>query len=145
MKDIFKKIVRTLNLRDFAPEMEAEIQVWVNPPRAVLTEYSGLVEAVRSIRTELDSISAQLEDKQEAETGRQRAGELAQRLNEVGRAQMEIFAQLWSQGPEETRWTIQEIEQLVERAADTDPALWLWLCRRTLEMITAYRQGQKKA
>lgn len=146
MKDIFKKIVREIDLRDFAPELETEIQVWVNPPRSLLMENAGLDEAVRSIRSELEVMAAAAEPgKEPDEATRERGRELARRLEEIGNAQAGIFAQLWSQGSDpESRWTAEEIQALITRCLETDPALWGWLRGRTFRMITEYRAGQKK-
>lgn len=54
------------------------------------------------------------------------------------------FAEIWSQGVEETRWTAEGVYRLAEHALDADPRLWSWLCARTLTMIADWRGVQKK-
>lgn len=143
MKDIFKKIIRPLDLRSYAPEMETEIPVWVNPPRSLLAEIDGLALAVVSIRKELEEMAG-ANPENEAQT-RARGKELSRRLEEIGLAQAEIMARLWSQSEDpETHWSVEEVRELVEQASDTDPALWSWMRASTLQMIREYRAGQKK-
>lgn len=143
------KIVRTLDLGEYAEEMRGTaVQVWVNPPRGLLMEYSGLAAAIVALRVDLQDVArladaAQGTEDKQAEI-RLRAEPLAQRLDEIGRGQMEILAQLWSQGPEDTRWTVEDVQALVSQCADSDPALVPWLRERTMQMIAEYRAGQKK-
>lgn len=143
MKDIFKKIVRPLDLREYAAEMETEILVWVNPPRALLIENAGLAAAVGAIRDELRALTV---DTGEEEKARSRGAELARRLNEIGAEQAQILSQLWSQGTDPAaHWSTEEILDLATRCMETDPALYLWLRERTFQMIADHRAGQKKA
>jgi hypothetical protein len=128
-EDIFKKITRKIDLREYAPEMETEIETWVNPPRGKLDAFDSLSAGVREAR-EL------------AKTDLEAAGEL---LNELGRKQQEWLREMWSQGAETTRWTSEEIERLAAHCMENDPSLWQWLIARTLGLITDYRAGQKKA
>jgi hypothetical protein len=153
MKDIFKKIVRPLDLREYALEMEAGIQVWVNPPRALLLEDAGLALAVGTLRKELAELARQAaeadaaggDDSEQRESVRAQGKELGSRINELGGAQANILSQLWSQGEDpETHWSLEEVLDLATRSADTDPALYLWLRSRTFAMISEYRAGQKK-
>lgn len=152
MKDIFKKIVRPLDLREYAPEMETEIQVWVNPPRSLLVEDAGYTMAVGTVRKGLIELTRLAEeadasgDPARIEDVRMQGRDLGGQLNELGSAQANILSQLWSQGEDpETHWSQDEVVALATRSADTDPALYLWLRRRTFEMISEYRAGQKKA
>lgn len=140
-----KKIIRPLDLREYAAEMEIEIEVWVNPPRGMLIEYDGLVEAAKNLTTEhTDATEGKREEEKEEISVGIDPTEIARRLEEIGGAQMELIARLWSQGPEETRWTVEELRELVEKSMDTDPGLWRWLVRKTFRMISEHRAGQKK-
>lgn len=57
----------------------------------------------------------------------------------------EIFAELWSQGPEDTRWTGEEVLELIVSTFETDPKLFEWMRDQTLGAIGAHRAGLKKA
>jgi hypothetical protein len=145
MKDIFKKIVRKLDLREYAPEMETEIQVWVNPPRRLVVECDGIMEAFRAVRVELQKLAEEAKDPENESAVVARGEQLGKQLNELGEAQMAVLAQLWSQGDDPaTHWTTEEINALIERGMDTDPVLWPWMTHRTMLMIKTYRAGQKK-
>lgn len=134
------KIIRPLDLRGYAPEMEVELQVWVNPPRERMVVMSGLGAAAGQARRELSSAQG-LAEAEAAVAARQ----AAERLNQLGVEQMRWFAEIWSQGPDaETHWSLEEVRRLVEHAADTDPQLWAWMTARSLEMIREHRDGQKK-
>lgn len=52
------------------------------------------------------------------------------------------WAQLWSQGPEDTRWTVEEVQAL--SALDTDPGLMLWCMAQSFQMIRAHRSVNQK-
>ena len=54
------------------------------------------------------------------------------------------LSEIWSQGPEESHWTVEEIRQLFEESQESDPALFIWLYQRTLESITEHREVRKK-
>lgn len=57
----------------------------------------------------------------------------------------EIFAELWSQGPEDTRWTGEEVLVLIVSTFETDPKLFEWMRDQTLGAIGEHRAGLKKA
>ena len=118
------KVIRALRLAEYAPEYgEAQLQVWVNPPRGMLTGYDALIDRI-----------------QEALQGADAA-----QIEALSQERIEFYAQIWSQGPESTRMSREEIEQLIEQSLEHDPRLWDWLCSQTLRMIAEYRAIRKKA
>lgn len=120
MKLEIPHIVKPVSLSEYAPEMDAVLHVWVNPPRAVLLEYYTILEKVS------DAVKAGDKDVIEA----------------AGASLMDWFALIWSAGGD--AWTGAEVKELSERCMDTDPALWGWLTARTYELITEHRADAKK-
>lgn len=117
MKLEFPKIVRSFPLSEYAPEVRGEIQVWVNPPVKTL---SDLGEAF----------------KRYSETHGQDGQELF----------LTILSTILSAGPDAaTHWSADELKDVYERSADTDPAFWMWLQNRILKEIAEHRNGLKKA
>lgn len=124
---VVPKIVRQLDLREYAEELTGEICVWVNPPRGKIGEVRGYLLAARELAAGGKDVVA-----------------LGEKLDALAEAEYGWFAEIWSQGAEETRWSVEEVRSLVAGAAETDPGLWNWLMRRTFEMIQAHRDGKKK-
>lgn len=129
MKFEIPRITRALNLAEYAPEWQSlAIHVWVNPPMKLLQEYD------QALATARQAIKDGLVEGYSAEEA----------ILKVASDLKRIFAELWSQGPEDTHWTPEEVEQLVAETAETDPGLWLWLRNRSIELIKAHRQQIKK-
>lgn len=128
MKFDIPKIVRALDLQEYAPEWGSlQIQVWVNPPVRLLQEHDQVLLDVRqAIKDDVDPATAQA------------------MIEQAAKDMARIFAELWSQGAPETRWSADEIEHMVEETQSTDPRLWAWLRERTIEMIRDYRAAVKK-
>ncbi len=126
--DIFK-IVKGLDLGEYAEEIRGTVvEVWVNPPVRVLNRHDELIDDVkRVVRQAL---------KEEGAEG----GGLEKKLEGASAGLVEVFVELWSQGGEGSRWTAEEIRELVE----TDPRMWIWLRKRSIEMIREHRAGVKK-
>jgi len=137
MKIDIPKIIEGLRLGDYAPEFgEAVLCVWVNPPRRLREAYTQAVEeSVDALRQAQELSREALEDEILAS--------LQQRVRASEQKQREWFAEIWSQGPEGTGWTLEEIDELA--ASDSDPALLPWLIGRTVAMIGEHRSASKKA
>ena len=54
------------------------------------------------------------------------------------------LSEIYSQGADGTHMSADEIRELVERAADTDPAFFPWLVGETFEAIREHRTHVKK-
>lgn len=125
MKIDIPPIVRTLSLAEYAPEMEVNLSVWINPPRAILQQY----------------YSAALEIS-EALNGKT-AGAV-EAIEHAGAMVIGVLTEIWSRGPEDTRWSVADIIALQNNCMETDPALWSWMVSRTMEMIAEHRAQSKK-
>lgn len=151
MKFKIPKILRPLRLSEYAPEFgeEAVIQVWVNPPRDALNEHTALALASQAATKRFQEAMKRL---QEAEKNKVEnledlitAGtEASKEMAEIGKKLLAWFSTLWSQGPEETRWSMEDVTALVEHAAETDPKLWEWLTDESIALIVEHRTLAKK-
>ena len=153
MKFDIKKVIQPLPLREYAegyPEGLA-VQVWVNPPRSLLQQRDELdrelgrmaAVAYKDEEARLQAIAKESDPQRIKEL--QSADEQAvQAYREeikayTGRS-YEWFSQLWSQGPAETHWPLEDLHELSEH----DPALLMWMLERTRELLRAHREHEKK-
>lgn len=139
MKIEIPKITQALKLSDYAPEFgEGEIIVWVNPPRKMVQDYVALVNESDRIRMDL-ALAQKAEKPDEAAIER-----LLAEIGRIGGQIIEWYAELWGQGPEETRWSTADIEQLIEGVQETDPQFWPWLTTQSQQLIRQHRGREKK-
>ena len=115
MRINFPKLVRAIDLTEYAPEISAKVSVWVNPPTKFLEELGTIFNKyVDSEGKDIDEFLAQM-------------------------------STLYSQGEKDTHLTPAELKELVEGTRETDPAFWSWLQNRTLETISDHRNALKKS
>lgn len=134
MKDvIFKKVTRELDLREYTPEMETSIDVWVNQPKERLEEYRAMLVAGEAARGGLESKDPD------------GVKESAKTLVSVGEQMIRWLAETWSQGTDaERHWSVEDVRKLLAHCNQFDPALWRWVTGETVRMIAEYRNGTKK-
>jgi hypothetical protein len=131
MKFEIAKITRAVRLAEYAEEYEGvEIRVWVNPPVKLLVEHDRWIESLKNIVNRGEG----------AETVEQ----IIKGVDAAADGLAAVFSELWSQGPAESRWSVEEIRAFVAENAETDPRLWMWLRNRSIEMIGEHRAGIKK-
>ncbi len=144
-------IVKALRLAEYAPEFgEAEILVWANPPVAMLDRYRELVaeilEAGESVRLFTEKVAGmERADRAKADEGSEEIRGGLARIKAAEASLRAWMVEVWSQGPEATRWTVGELDRMIEETRDTDPGLWSWLTTETLGLIREHRAHQKKA
>jgi hypothetical protein len=127
------KIVKRIELKNYAPEFgEAALEVWVNPPGKLL----DLLRAAKKRVYDLDIPKRKLEPNEKAM--------IEKVIQESWNDQAGLYAQLLSQGSEETRLGVGELNRMVEETAETDPMFWGWLQAEIVEMINAHRFSAKK-
>jgi hypothetical protein len=119
MKINFPRIIRPVDLGEYAPEMkEQRIFVWVNPP-------TGDLAAM------LDSYKLSL------------VGEQAEKET-AAKAYIESLSVLLSQGEKDSHVSPAELQELRDGTRETDPAFWVWLMARVMDEINGHRRGLKK-
>jgi hypothetical protein len=149
MKFEIAKIVRPVALAEYAEEYgDRQILVWVNPPLRLLDEHDQVVGRVREVMrgvlegpTPSPSLKGRGAQVESAAVG---ARAWQNEIERAGDDLVRIFAELWSQGAEDTRWSEEEVRQLVAETVDTDPRLWPWLRNQTIMAIRAHRENVKK-
>lgn len=131
MKYLIPKIVRPLDLAEYAPELKGHtVVVWVNPDRAFVTQRDELIE---QYNLKLDALKDNPEGIEEFK---------AYTFETFLPGIFGWFAKLWSQGAEDdTHWTVEEIREL----EDADPALAEFMKRRSMQMIQEHRAKEKKS
>lgn len=134
------KIVKKIELKKYAEEFgEACVEVWVNPP-------ARLIENLRLARQKFSAASQRISEV--VSTGKQLSEEekpeIEKAIHESEQQQMEIYAELLSQGNEETRLGVDELKKMVEETGNTDPMFWPWLLTEIIESITGHRYSAKK-
>ena len=141
MKFEIKPLVRPICLSEYAEEYgEQVIWVWVNQPRAVRVAHAEIVsdfEGVVEERRVLTESGDEVDDQAVAEHG--------EKLDELSRRLYGWFADVWSRHPdEETHWTADDVDEMVDACLDADPRLWSWIQSEHWRLITEHREGVKK-
>ena len=110
------KIVVPVDMGDYAPELVGQcLHVWVNPPLDKLGEHMML------------AAQASLASSPSSKGG--------------GEEQlMEWYVDVWSQGPEPTHWTLEEVHEIQQR----DPAFLVWMVQATSTARKEHMDRKKK-
>lgn len=139
MKLNIPKLTRPMPLTDYAPELThddgspAVVQVWVNPPQALLTRHAELRARGQAALKRVKEVG----DDQAA------AAEVVAEIGAVGAALAALFAELWSQHADPaTHWTPADVLEVAN--SEANPALYGWLTGRTVALIGEYRSGLRK-
>ena len=152
MKINIPKIILPVSMTDYAPELDGQfLQVWVNPPKSKLQEYDDLVTELQA--RELESARTTLfpadETKEAESSGLLKTFEMLKHWLHIKAQKKPVgidekllcwYAEMWSQGSEETRWTVAELRLL----EDQDPAFLSWMIRKTWETRADHIQRKKK-
>jgi len=151
MKIVIPKIVIPVEMAEYSPELAGKfLHVWVNPPKDKLQGYDELVATLQM--QELKTAQANLypDGKKDSEPGLLGAiktmahwvsSKKDKRPDGIDVKFLEWYAEIWSQGPEQTRWTVDELRELENQ----DPAFLSWMITQTWATRTAHVQGKKKA
>ncbi len=141
MKLQIPRITRTLYLTDYAPEFvngngePITFQVWVNPPRAKIREYDGLITRHGEAREKIATAE-----------GQEERGQAARVLVDVSNEILAWYVELWSQHPDpDSHWTLEEMQEMNQNAIETDPGLYVWLGNQSWKMINEHRAAEKKS
>jgi hypothetical protein len=141
------KIVEKLNLSDYAKEFgDQTMSVWVNPDRETNKVHDTNVDVANALIKKLAELNESKKEKGDdwfEATGKKIQEDLVANLEEANRKVTEWYSLIWSQGEEATKVAPEEVEALAEKALETDPMFFQWLCESTLEMIVAHRVNRK--
>jgi hypothetical protein len=66
-------------------------------------------------------------------------------LNEESDEQISaLFSKLWSEGPEDTRLSPEEVLTMAKECMERDPQLWWWLVNQTRNLMLEHLGAKKK-
>lgn len=127
------KIVKKIELKGYAAEFgDAYLEVWVNPPVKLIERIRLAKEKVRLLDIPKRTLTP--DEKEKVETA----------IRESWHEQASVYAELLSQGSDETHLSVEEVKRLAEGTVDTDPMFWAWLQAEIVEAINAHRFSAKK-
>lgn len=137
MKLEVKKIIRPLNLSEYAEEYGGQcLQVWLNPPSGKMDAYFARLDKFAALRNEYKSLP-------DGEIARK--AEIEKEVAELDAAAVAWMADLWNQGPEETRVSLEDVRAFASECIENDPHLWVWVQQRTLQMYFEHHAAEKKS
>lgn len=154
MKIDIQKVIVQVPLSEYAKDYKEAgnpfVHVWVNIPRAMLvkrdeldTEYMRLMTEVdmakKEFRERFNATKSKNERERLLRNNQKWEGEQQAKIEDYTTRNYAWFVELWSQGPEDTHWTVDELRAL----AETDHLLLGWLADRTRELLSTRRIDQK--
>lgn len=123
MRFEFEKVVRTIDLGEYIPEMKGNtIPVWVNVPRDLVGRMFPVNAA--PVKVSDPETFAILQDLWNPYPHPLSGGEGAEAAEE---------------------WSRKDIDALWAHCDENDPQLWIWLVQRTWKLVFDYRADKKKA
>ena len=137
------KILRPLELSEYVAELEGQsLSIWVNPPRALMTEFLELQEKILQYQVKLEEIVERSKKDGKGADLTADVAALDEKIAAVNDGLYTWFAQIWGQG--ETPETTATVKEFAITNADTDPALWAFVTQQTVVMIRDHREGNRK-
>ena len=152
MKIEIPKVIVQVSLAEYAPELQGSaLHVWVNPSMAKLNVYNNLVTELQE--QELTAARKILMPEQEpakkdasafsaifAEVGRWLKVRKEEKPQGVAAPMLAWYAEIWSQGPQDTHWTVDELRMLEQ----ADPSFLSWMIARTWQARAEHMEQKKK-
>lgn len=155
MKIDIPKIVLTVDLGEYATELAGKLlYVWVNQPKEKLREYDDLVTDLQEKSlAEAQKILVDGKEPTAVEPTPNIIGKVFDQLRTmmlkkrekkgdgIDAKLLQWYAEMWSQGPEESRWTASELQALEEQ----DPSFLSWAIARSWNKRNEHIQLKKKS
>ncbi len=156
MKIRIPKVIVPVELSEYHAELAGQkLYVWINPPMAKLQAYNDLVNSLE--QQELEAArQAMFPEKENDAKPEQSQSSLLKAFHSVGgwlrfrKMQspeglnprlLEWYAEIWSQGPDGTHWTVDELRM----SEIEDPAFLSWMIAQTWRMRAEHIERKKKA
>lgn len=166
MKINIPKVISAVPMAEYAPKLEGKfLHVWVNPPMQKLREYERLrttlqQEAIEDIQKRMGTNGNEQKaegGEQSAVSGQQSEGAFArvlaqaatwlrvmkttqQNLDGLDPKMLTWYSEIWSQGPQDTRWAVDELNDLQMQ----DPAFLSWMISATWRARAEHLERKKK-
>lgn len=131
---------QTIDLGDWNETARGKlIHVWVDPPKPILRQREKFTQDYARFILQNDTAAKGSALDKKSLPGK--TEKLAAFLETWKADVYAWYAQLWSAGPEETRWTVGEIAELDEQ----NPQLLKWLFEQTKTLLDTYGRAEKNA
>ena len=156
MKIQIPKVVIPVNMGEYAPELQGkDLFVWVNPPKQKIAEYNDLVTVLQTkeLQAARETLLPEAVDVSKANgksalvrTFDQLSHWLtikknsSQRADEIDQQLLDWYAEIWSQGPTDMQWTVDELRTLESQ----DPAFLSWMIAQTWKVRAEHIEHKKK-
>jgi len=133
-----KRRTQPIKLSEFAQEYGEEdvIVVWVNPSREVMQRYEKLRMQSSAALNELKQLSKKKDVSEEQKLS------VSAKLEAVTDTFYSWYAEVWSS--KTNNLTPEEVREFGQQCQDQDPALWLYMTTKTIELIKSHRISAKK-
>jgi len=153
MKIEIQKVIVKVPLAEFAESYQSAgdpiLHVWVNIPRALLQKREELDTEYTRLYFDAEIQARNFREKYESTKDRERLVRENEKEQDAIQAKLEDyklrshawFSELWSQGPENTRWPVDDIIEL----ENSDHMLLGWMADKTRELLRTRRLDQKNA
>lgn len=148
MKIEIPKVIMAVDIEDYAAELKGKkLHCWLNPPLKVLAEYSLIqtemyheefekniergkkAEGKKALEAAQDNFREMLEQKRE------------EPIERMDPKRLEWFVQVFSQGPQDSHWTLEELIVLEEE----DPGFLEWMIRTYWQKRQQHLSDKKKS
>lgn len=135
MKFNIPTIVKSVDLGEYDQAYKGqEIWMWVNPPKRMRREFDQINKDIR------DAVKSLLEELTDEEKQ-----QIKEEVEKLQAQQAAWWAEMWSQHEdEETHWSVEDVQTLLEESADKDPQLWNFLTETSLERLKEHIIGNRK-
>lgn len=135
MKFNIPTIVKSVDLGEYDQAYKGqEIWMWVNPPKRMRREFDQINKDIR------DAVKSLLEELTDEEKQ-----QIKEEVEKLQAQQAAWWAEMWSQHEdEETHWSVEDVQILLEESADKDPQLWNFLTETSLERLKEHIIGNRK-
>jgi hypothetical protein len=160
-------IARPVDLAKYAPELAEEIAkaaapiyMWVNLTRGARVQYGLILLEGRRILVALSVTRKPDKDipkdgvqctplgtgTGEADEPQAKAldEELSQQAEALNQRMTAWWAEAWSQGPENARWTVEGVQAFLAECSEQDPALWDFIVNECWRMVNGHRESARK-
>lgn len=144
------KIFEKLELKNYAKEFgEAALNVWVNPPRAMLNERMNLITQIIALKDEFEADIKRLKATRERkEHGQEltdliskKSAALNEKIDPLNDALETWYAGVLFEG--ERPITKDEFHEMLEATRETDPQFVFWVIDSIMDLIANHREKKK--
>jgi hypothetical protein len=144
------RIVRPLDFSEYAEEYEGQsMQIWVNLNQEMLNKRADLALEITDLAEQFEKLTIQgakfhdnPEMKARLDEVKDKTEKCIKAMEAANNRTYGFYAEVWSQG--EDKFTAEQVRAFAEEVAKADEAFWIWLTRRTNQMIDEHRENVLK-